>query len=76
MIGLLALQKSSNRRYVKRFYALAPAVFVSHARAPLIHFLSDIGSHIRKVFGDREFGKIDPIIQKILINMCQSSEIL
>ena len=74
MIGLLALQKKSNLRFIRQFYALAPAVYISHARTPGIRLLSSIGRYARKVFGDRGFGKINPTLHRILTSLCKSSK--
>ena len=57
-IGLIALQKQRNEKLVKNFFGLAPATYISHARAPMLLALSRIFGHIRDVFGDREFGTL------------------
>ena len=57
-IGLLALQKTKNLKFVKNYFGLAPATYISHAKAPMLLALSDIFGHIREVFGDREFGTL------------------
>lgn len=51
-------------------------MFVSHARAPLIHILSDIGRHIRDIFGDREFGLLPPVIHRMLVELCETNNLL
>jgi len=72
MIGIVALQNPKVSQLIRKADFLAPAVFISHQKAPLFKFTAQFIKSLRLIFGDGEFGDLPESVKTILAKLCEN----